>query len=100
MQHFCNHGYIFEGRFFANIFKERSLSFFMIWNVRDNVKIHSSSYLKLLALKNEGVIAVITFMRSRDRSRASKERGSGAKLFAHCGPFFQSLCEVSSSKTD
>ena len=51
MQHFCNHGYIFEGRFFANIFKEGSLSFFMIWIVRDNVKIYFSSYLKFLALK-------------------------------------------------
>ena len=51
MQHFCNHGYIFEGRFFANIFKERGLSFFMIWIVRDNIKIHFSSYLKFSALK-------------------------------------------------
>ena len=51
MQHLCNHGYIFEGRFFMNIFMERSLSFFIIWIVRDNVKIHSSFYLKSLALK-------------------------------------------------
>ena len=51
MQHLGNHGYIFEGRFFANIFKKRSLSFFMIWIIRYNIKIHFSFYLKSLALK-------------------------------------------------
>ena len=49
MQHLCNHGYIFEGRFFANIFKEHIV--FMIWIDRDNIKIHFSFYLKSLALK-------------------------------------------------
>ena len=62
MQHFCNHGYIFERRF-SPIFC-RNISIFFIWVVRDNIMD------QFFSLKNEGVIAVfpkITFMTSRDR---------------------------------
>ena len=47
MQHFCNHGYIFERRFSAISLKEHIV--FMIWIVRDNVKDHFSFDLKSLA---------------------------------------------------
>ena len=47
MQHFCNHGYIFERRF-SPIFLEEGIVF-MIRIVRDNVKDHFSFYLKPLA---------------------------------------------------
>ena len=49
MQHFCKHGYIFDGLFSRIFFKECFI--FMIWIVRDYVKDHLSFYLKYLALK-------------------------------------------------
>ena len=60
MQHFCNHGYIFERRFSPIFLQERII--FMIWVIRDYVKDGVSS--------NKGVIPVIpkiAFMMSRDR---------------------------------
>ena len=47
MQHFCDHGYIIEGRFSPIILQQHNA--FMIWIVRDNVKDHFSFYLKSLA---------------------------------------------------
>ena len=49
IQHFCNHGYIFERRFSPIFLQERII--FMIWVVRDYVKDHVSFYLKSLAQK-------------------------------------------------
>ena len=49
MQHFCNHGYIFERRFSPIFLQERII--FMICVVRDYVKDHVSFYLKSLAQK-------------------------------------------------
>ena len=51
MQHFCNHGYILKDVFLRIFLRNIVYSFFMIWIIRDNVKIHFSSYLKFLALK-------------------------------------------------
>ena len=67
MQHFCNHGYIFERRFSPIFLQERII--FMIWFVRDYVKDHVF-LLEVFSLKIKGVIAVIpkiAFMTSRDR---------------------------------
>ena len=49
MQHFCNHGYIFERRFSPIFLQERII--FMISVVRNYVKDHVSFYLKSLAKK-------------------------------------------------
>ena len=67
MQHFCNHGYIFERCFSSIVLQERIVV--MIWFVRDDITDQFSFYL-VFSLKNEGFIAVflkITFMTSRDR---------------------------------
>ena len=67
MQHFCNHGYIFERRFSPISLLEPIV--FMICIV-GNRHGSFSFLLEVFSLKNEGVIAVfpkITFVTSRDR---------------------------------
>ena len=47
MQHFCNHGYIFERRFSPSFLQEHIDV--MTWVVRDNIMDQFSFYLKSLA---------------------------------------------------
>ena len=47
MQHFCNHGYIFERCFSSIVLQERIVV--MIWFVRDDITDQFSFYLKSLA---------------------------------------------------
>ena len=75
--------------FFMKIFEERII--FFIYFAIENVMDLFCFYLKSLALKNEGVIAVFSECNVYDVTRpevASEERANGAMLFVHFSPLF------------